>query len=138
MMNQRTFQHRVSAMDLGCIVLISAVALWLFLQRAAHLAGVAFLVTCLDVAVIERVIHTTYTLTADGLLVVYRGRFSKKTILPLAEIIRMEQVRTWWRPAHYILIEYSLRREVSVKPDNEEAFIAEILKRQKRMEKNDK
>ena len=135
MMTQRTFQHRVSAVEVACILIIAAMALWAFWHRSGYMVGVAFLLACLDVAVIERVIHTTYTLTTDGHLVIDKGRFASKTAIPLVEIFKMEQMGAWWRPTHYILITYGSHRVVSVQPDNEEAFIAEIQKRQKRLEK---
>ena len=36
---------------------------------------------------IEKIIHTTYTLTTDGRLLIYEGRFSRLRERPLSEVV---------------------------------------------------
>lgn len=136
-MMKRTFQHRVTPLNLACIVVVALLALWYFWLRMPAFAVLAFVLVVLDVAVIEVVVHTTYTLTPDGHLVIYRGRFCKATTIPLEEIIEARQVRTWWPSAHYVLLVYGPHRQVGVQPDNEEGFIGEINRRQKRLENDE-
>ena len=38
------------------------------------------------IVVIEQIIHTVYTVTADGLLLLNHGRFIRKKTIPIAEI----------------------------------------------------
>ena len=59
---------------------------------------------------IERIIHTTYTLTADGRLIVYGGRFSRSRERRLAEVVSVER-RSSMQVAgralvHYVLVIY--------------------------------
>lgn len=46
------------------------------------------------IIIIERIIHSTYTLTADGKLVVYYGRFYKGKTIPLIDITDVELKRS--------------------------------------------
>ena len=76
-----------------------------------------------------------FTITTEACTKYYEdGRQINEEIMDQIRegIDKMEQMGAWWRPTHYILITYGPHRVVSVQPDNEEAFIAEIRKRQKR------
>ena len=63
-----------------------------------------------------------------------RGRFSRPTVIAVNEIVRCTLMKTAFGLSHYLLIEYGERRMVSVTPDNSEAFIAELKKRQEQNE----
>ena len=56
-----------------------------FLHRMGLCAALTLL---LLVVAVERIIHTTYTLTADGRLVVSHGRFSRRLDIPLSGLRR--------------------------------------------------
>lgn len=85
------------------------------------------------VLMIERIIHTVYVLTADGRLVISRGRFSREMSVPVNEIIRMSVIRPKLLGVRYILIEYGAGHETTVQPVNEEAFMREVRDRQERV-----
>ena len=73
-MASRTYQHRVTLPAVAVIVLVAAVAFSFLMSRDTALSAVALVLVCLDVIILERVIHTSYTLTDDGMLLVDRGR----------------------------------------------------------------
>ncbi len=88
------------------------------------------------VLMIERIIHTVYVLTADGRLIISRGRFSRRLSVPVNEIIRMSVVKAGVLGVRYILIEYGAGHETAVQPVNEEAFLNEVRDRQERISLN--
>ena len=130
-MASRTFQHRVTLPAVAVIMLVAAVAFSFFMSRDTVLSVLALLLVCLDVVILERVIHTSYTLTDDGMLLVDRGRFARRQTIHVCDILRMELRTTPLCRMHYILIEYGPRKFVSIQTDNEQGFMAEITRRQK-------
>ena len=130
-MASRTFQHRVTLPAVAVIVLVAAVAFSFLMSRDTVLSAVALILVCLDVVILERVIHTSYTLTDDGMLLVDRGRFARRQTIHVCDILRMELRKTPLCRMHYILIEYGPRKYVSIQTDNEQGFMAEITRRQK-------
>ena len=46
------------------------------------------------IVVIEQIIHTVYTVTADGLLLLNHGRFIRKKTIPIAEITSIRKVHS--------------------------------------------
>ena len=85
--------------------------------------------------IIEQIIHTTYTLSADNILTVSRGRFTPKKVIPLAEIHAIRKCHSMrfgrFSITNYLLIEYGKNKFASVIPTTEREFV-EIM--QKRME----
>ena len=126
---KRTFQHRVTAPAVSLVLLLAAVALFFFWQRTSSAAAVATLVLCVDVFIVERLIHTTYVFTDDDRLVVSHGRFSRTVTVPLSDVTRTEMKRSCFGLVDYVLVEYGARRMVSVMTENDEAFMKEMNKR---------
>ena len=58
-----------------------------------HSALLALLCMVVLVLVVERIVHTQYTVTADGKLQVDRGRFSKLKEIAPADILRVDAVQ---------------------------------------------
>ena len=69
----RTFHHNVSMQGIATIVLLAVVALWCFLVRSGITPALGFVCLLLGAAGVDRLVHTTYTFTADGNLVIVRG-----------------------------------------------------------------
>ena len=126
----RTFQARVTAGQ------------WLSLILCTFLAGyglwhkewpVALLFMILLVLVIEQLIHSTYTILAEGGLVVRRGRFRKVKHIALADIRLVERVKAPLFGAlfvsHYVLIHYAGGKTLALLPANEEEFMRTLVKR---------
>jgi hypothetical protein len=127
-MPNRTFHKPVSAAYIMLVCSLSMLSMHFFWRHTGvnPLLGLALAV--LAVIVIERMIHTTYTFTAEGCLVVERGRFSRRLHIRVDEIVSVKRMK---RPfVRYILIEYGAGRQVAVQPDNELGFLDEIKKRQ--------
>ena len=131
---ERTFHQQFTMANKCGITVFSLLAFYLLWQKAA-LTGL--FVAVIVVLMIERMIHTTYTFTVSErseVLRIDRGRFSRPTVIAVNEIVRCTLMKTAFGLSHYLLIEYGERRMVSVTPDNSEAFIAELKKRQEQNE----
>ena len=80
----RVFHARVGAARYLALLMFTFMlvyCLWVKYVLIAVLWGILLL------HFIEKIIHTTYTLTADGRLVVYEGRFSRRRERSLAEVV---------------------------------------------------
>lgn len=131
---ERTFHQQFTMANKCGITVFSLLAFYLLWQKAA-LTGL--FVAVIVVLMIERMIYTTYTFTVSErseVLRIDRGRFSRPTVIAVNEIVRCTLMKTAFGLSHYLLIEYGGRRMVSVTPDNSEAFIAELKKRQEQNE----
>ena len=83
----RTFHHNVSLQGIATIVLLAVVALWCFLVRSGITPALGFVCLLLGAAGVDRLVNTTYTFTADGDLVIIRGRLGKSITIAVNEII---------------------------------------------------
>ncbi len=85
------------------------------------------------VVVVERIIHTTYTVTSDNILVIHTGRYSTDKTVPLANIRRMERIeslRLFGKVLRtFVLVECMDGRCFAVIPTDEAGFINCIKKR---------
>ena len=133
-MTTRTFQHRVTIVAMVTIILVAVAALCFLMLRTRQGAILGFFLICLDVAAIERVIHTSYTFTDNGQLLISRGRFARQRVIPVNEIIKAEERQSPLRTTRYILIEYGNHRLTSAQPDNPTDFLSEIIKRQQKID----
>lgn len=87
----RIFHARVPWHTPILLVLLTIITVWAYWHRQGI---VAFASLALMFFIIERAISTTYTVTTDGRLIIHRGRFVKDLIIPLADIRRVERVRS--------------------------------------------
>ena len=133
-MINRTFHYRVSFLNYAAIIVVAVAALCAFWHKSAANAVVGFALMIVVVLMVERIVHTAYTLTADGRLRVSKGRFSRRVEIRLADIVSVETVHGRLLPVRYVLVRYGAGHELAVQPANEEAFIEEIRKRQKALE----
>lgn len=88
----RTFHSKINKVTLFCCLLPATVLAVYFFWVKMPLAALVFML--LVVVVIERLIHTSYIFTDDGMLWIDKGRFSKKTRIALTDIREAEVVRT--------------------------------------------
>ena len=102
----RTFHHNVSLQGIATIVLLAVVALWCFLVRSGITPALGFVCLLLGAAGVDRLVNTTYTFTADGDLVIARGRLGKSITIAVNEIIVVRAVRGTLFTARHIVIEY--------------------------------
>lgn len=125
----RIFYARIAMGHYLSMILFTVLLLYGFLERNALCAFVGMM---LLVLLIERLIHTTYTLTPQGTLIVYKGRFSKKLIISVNEIHAVEQVSSM-RVGGYslmrcLMLTYGSNRHEALMPIKEEEFIRVLHK----------
>lgn len=86
----------------------------------------------LMVLIVERMIHTTYTITADKTLVIHRGKLSRTKVIPLDDISRIDRVnrlRIGGKPLQtFLVIVLKSGVEHYITPRNEEDFIQCVIK----------
>lgn len=96
---------------------------------------ISLIFMCLLVWCIELLIHTQYTLTDDGWLIVTRGRFSRIKRIPLSDILLVEPVKAvlLGRLAvnHYVLVHYTGGKVLALQPVNEAEFVRVLEKRKR-------
>lgn len=128
----RTFHARIAAAQYVFLLVATVVALYGLWHRLIVLATVFGL---LLVVAVERLIHTTYTLTSDGKLRVYYGRFARGKTIELASVVAVERVSSMrvgrFALMHYVLVRYGRGQCVALLPDNEEAFVRALECRRK-------
>ena len=78
--------------------------------------------------VIERLIHTTYTVTPDGKLILFFGRFSRGKEILLKDIVSVERASSMqvgkFAVMRYVLVKYGPHEKCAVLlPVKEEEFI---------------
>ena len=108
--------------------MLAILALLFFWNRTPANTMVGCLLIALDVAVIDRLLNTTYVITEDSLTIV-RGRFGRKKTIKLSKIDSVEKVKTLF--SHYVLIEYDGRKHTTINTLNEEEIIKILKKRGK-------
>lgn len=125
----RIFHHRFTLPAKCSIALFALLAFWLFWQR---MPVVALAVIVVVLMMMERVLHGSYTLTADRLLI-DRGRFARRREIRLCDIVRCTPMTGIFGLSHYLLIEYGAGRLTTVQLSEEAVFIRELKKRQERL-----
>lgn len=126
----RVFHARITWYHLLFLVLVSVCTVYLVWHKQA-LGALLFSLVLL--VLIECVIHTTYTVTAEGLLVIAKGRFYKKRTIPIGEILSIERKRSMTvfncSVTHFVLIRWGFDKYVALIPVKEQEFIQLIRER---------
>lgn len=83
------------------------------------------------IILIERIIHSTYTITTDGQLIIFLGRFTKKRILLVKDIRKVVKIKTF-RIGRFYLTKYLLLQSaygyIAITPVKEDEMIAYLVK----------
>lgn len=129
----RIFHARVPWYTLFFLVLLLILTVWAYWERLGLVAMASLLFM---VILVERTIHTSYTVTPDGILRINRGRFSKHLAIPLNDIHHIERLRSArlgsFALTSYLLIHYGEPpKNISLIPADEEGLIAYINKMKK-------
>ena len=126
----RVFHARITWYHLLFLVLVSVCTVYLVWHKQA-LGALLFSLVLL--VLIECVIHTTYTVTAEGLLVIAKGRFYKKRTIPIGEILSIERKRSMTvfncSVTHFVLIRWGYDKYVALIPVKEKEFVQLIRER---------
>ncbi len=126
----RTFHQRLSPATSCGILAFGLLALYMFWIKSV-LAGC--LLAIVVVVIIERIMHTTYVFRNNGeeeMLYIDNGRFSKTRQIRVNDIVSCRKMSTGFGLSQYVLLQCGHKRLVSVQPDNADAFIVEVKKRQ--------
>ena len=124
----RTFHARIWWAYIPTIILATVGACWCLWLKNVTL-GLLFLLGL--IGTIEGLIHTAYTITDDGKLVITQGRFSKTKEIKVAEVTKVQQ--TEGRLTHGVDVWYGQHGYVKLYPVNEEEFIHVLEKRKKEL-----
>lgn len=125
----RTFHHRFTLSAKCLIALLGLLAFWLFWQRMPLVASVVVMMALL---MMERVLHGSYTLT-DNQLLIDRGRFARRREIRLCDIVRCTPMKGVFGLSHYLLIEHGAGQLVAIQLSEEAVFMHELKKRQERL-----
>ncbi len=128
----RVFHQRFTLVAKCNIALFSLLAAYLFWNKIA-LPGTMVLI--IVVGIIERTLHSSYTFTSTDqgeMLIIDRGRFSKKRIIRVSDIIQYTEMTTVFGLCSYLLLEYGAQHIISIQPENNDHFMEELKKRQEK------
>lgn len=126
----RTFHQQLTMLSLLPPILCVIVALWLLWTPTGERIMLGIAMAIVSIMMTERTIHTQYTLTDDGLLVISRGRLSVRKTICINEITSVEEFSSSLLRPGFILLHYGAGHEIAIRPSNSLAFMAELRKRQ--------
>lgn len=128
----RIFHVRILWYQYVYLLLLGFLTFFLLWDKNIILAAICMV---LIVVLIERFIHTTYTLTNDGKLILFTGRFSKTKTIWLKDIVSVERRHSvkigGSSLLHYVMIGLNSGRYVSVVPMKEQEFVELLEERRK-------
>lgn len=127
----RIFHARIAAGQYLFLLIATAVTIHEMWMKHAILT-ITFML--LLIIAIERLIHTTYTLTADGKLILFFGRFSRPKEIRLKDIISVERASSMkigrFAVMRYVLVRYGTKGKCAVLlPVKEDMFIKMLQER---------
>ena len=127
----RIFHARIAVGQYLFLVLATIIVIYaMWMQHAV----MAILFMLLLIIPIERLIHTTYTLTTDGRLLLFYGRFSRSEEILLKDIISVERASSMkigrFAVMRYVLVKYGTKGKCAVLlPVKEDLFIKTLTNR---------
>jgi len=113
------------------ILLISPSAIYFLIDGSLVSVLIGSFLTIVILLAVERMLCTQYTLTDDNLLIVKRGHFARKIVIPLNEILIAEKMKGGLLFVSFVLIEHGADHFVSVQTDDDDAFVRELKERQR-------
>lgn len=120
----KIFRARIRWYQYLFIVLLGALSLFFLWDKQAIWAALCMI---LLVFMIERFIHTTYTITVDGKLILHSGRFSGSRTVWIKDIASVER-RSSVKIAglsllRYVIVGLNTGHYISLLPQKEEEFV---------------
>ncbi|WP_018665679.1 PH domain-containing protein [Bacteroides gallinarum] len=129
----RIFHARIAAGQYLFVVLAGAMAVYGLWEK--HIL-VAVLFMLLLVVSIEKLIHTTYTVTTDDRLLLSFGRFSRGREILLKDITSVERTSSMqigkFAVMRYVLVRYGKDKCAALLPVKEEEFIRLLEERRRK------
>ena len=87
----RVFHSKITWYNYFYLLVLSGTTIALLWEKHIIMGAILML---LLIVLIERIIHTAYTVTTDGMLVLSYGRFSKERSVPISLITQIERIKT--------------------------------------------
>ena len=112
-------------------IIVLAILVFAMLWHKKPLIALALAVML--IMIIDKTIKGTYTITADGNLIVYQGTFRSKIILPLQSITKIERIRKYG--ISVVVLHYDYCKHIGLTPLKEDEFIRMIEKYNKNKDK---
>lgn len=129
----RIFHARIAAGQYLFIILAGALAVYGLWEK--HIL-IAILFMLLLIVSIEKLIHTTYTITTDNKLLLFFGRFSRSKEILLKDITSVERASSMqigkFAVMRYVLIKYGEGKCVALLPVKENEFLRLLEERMTR------
>lgn len=126
----RVFHARIAAGQYLFLLLVTFITVYCMWQKQAVVGVFAML---LLVFTIEKLIHTTYTITPEGTLELYYGRFARRKTLLLKDITSVEYSSSMrvgrFAVMRYVLVHYGAGQSVALLPVKEEEFVRLLKER---------
>lgn len=127
----RIFHARIAAGQYLFLLITTAITIHEMWMKHAIMT---ILFMLLLIIAIERLIHTTYTLTTDDKLILFYGRFSRSKEILLKDIISVERASSMkigrFAVIRYVLVKYGTKEKCAVLlPVKEDLFIKTLTNR---------
>ena len=120
----RIFHARIAMGQYLFLILIGILAVYMLWYKSPFLAAIFMLWL---VVIIEKLIHTTYSVTTDNKLSLFFGRFSRGKEIPLKDITSVERASSMqiggFAVMRYVLVRYGEGKCAALLPVKEEEFI---------------
>lgn len=125
----RIFHSKITWYNYLYLIILATTTIALLWEKRIVAAAILMIVL---IILIERIIHTTYTVTTNGLLVLSHGRFSKERTVPVSKITRIDRIKTLqigkFCLTKYLFIKYE-GGFVAITPVKEDEIIELLSKR---------
>ena len=125
----RIFHARITIGQYLFLLLVAGVAFWALWDKQIV---IALVMAGLLIVGIEKLIHTTYTITADGNLVLYYGRFMRGKVIAMDSVSGVEKASSMnvfgFRLMRCVLVHHEGKTE-ALMPVKEDEFIEAINKK---------
>jgi len=124
----RTFQGRISPGMLFIFLLFLSITFYFGWNK--NILAIPLLI--LVIFLIERILHTTFTITSSGLLIIHKGRFSKDKNIDINDIARIEKGTSLYSKLGvntYLNVVLKNGKEISIWPADEVSFLDWIKKK---------
>ena len=116
--------------QMAFLLLFTGLAVYFLWMKLVVLAALFMLAM---VVLVEKLVHTTYTLTSDGKLLLCYGRFWRRRELSLADVRSVRRASARWlgrfEYMHCVLVHLETARCEILFPVNEEEFVRAVEKR---------
>ena len=123
----RTFQGRITPGMVLIFILLLSITFYFGWYK--NILAIPLII--IVIFMIERMLHTTFTVTSSGLLIIHKGRFSNDIDISISDIAKIEKGTSLYSKLGvyaYLNIILKNGKEISVWPADEKSFLEWIQK----------